>query len=245
MLLVKRARQVPLLSSLRHRSFALLWLGQSLSRVGDAVLSVALPWLVYDLTGSAMAMSSVAVLQRVPTLFLLLVGGVAVDRLPRQRVMLASDAVQGLTVVLMAASIGSGHLQLWHLQVMAVVFGAAAAFFRPAFSSITPQLVPKDELISANSLVSVSRSFAQVGGPLLGAGLVASGGIATAFAFDAATFGISVLCLFAVPAIVSRAGLAGGERPEWMAVRRVRKRALAVAGARWRRVSGERSASYS
>ncbi len=201
MQLVRRASAISILTPLRHRPFALLWLGQSLSRVGDAVLSVALPWLVYDLTGSAVAMGSVAVLQRLPTVILLLVGGVTVDRLPKQRVMLMSDILQGIVVTAIALSISSGRVQLWQLQVMAVAFGTAGAFFRPAFSSITPQLVPKDELVPANALISASRSIAQVGGPLLGAVLVAVGSMATAFAFDAATFGASALCLLAVPKI--------------------------------------------
>lgn len=209
MLLARRASRIPILQPLHHRAFALLWCGQFLSRVGDTVLYVALPWLVYDITGSAVAMGSVVLLQNLPTLALLLVGGVAVDRFPRQRVMLASDALRGVAVIVIAALIARGEIQLWHLQAMAVVFGAASAFFRPAYSSIVPQLVPKEELVPANSLTSGSGSLAQVAGPMLGAMLVAAGGTSVAFAFDAATFGISALCLLAM-----RTHFAGTESDE-------------------------------
>ena len=78
------------LRALRNRSFALLWGGQTLSRLGDSLYRIALSWWILEKTGSAAAMGALAVFSLVPMLLFLLVGGVVVDRLPRFRIMLAA-----------------------------------------------------------------------------------------------------------------------------------------------------------
>ena len=81
--------------ALAHRPFVLLWAGQTISRVGDHLYEVALAWWVLERIGSALAMSTVLALAYAPMLLFLLIGGVAVDRLPRARLMLAADTVRG------------------------------------------------------------------------------------------------------------------------------------------------------
>ena len=87
-----------LFRSLTYRPFALLWAGQTISRIGDYLYQIALAWWVLEKTGSATAMGAVLICSLVPMLLFLLIGGVAVDRLPRVRVMLASDLARGAIV---------------------------------------------------------------------------------------------------------------------------------------------------
>jgi len=101
-----------LLSSLRHRSFALLWSGQTISRLGDSLYSVALAWWVLQATGSAAAMGTVLIFSFAPMLIFLLIGGVAVDRLPRLRVMFVTDLVSGLVVTVVAVLAATGRLEV-------------------------------------------------------------------------------------------------------------------------------------
>src|SRR4051794_30543009 len=94
--------RVALLRALAHRPFALLWTGQVVSRLGDYLYEIALAWWVLQETGSAAAMATVLVCAFTPMLLFLLIGGVAVDRLPRARLMLLSDLARGVVVCVVA-----------------------------------------------------------------------------------------------------------------------------------------------
>lgn len=129
-----------------------------------------------------------------PVLF----GGVAADRLPRRGVLLCSDAGRAV-VVLGIALLGWMHLlQFWHLVALVIFFSVVDAFFGPAYTSVFPQLVVREQLSSANALTSVSQQIGKVAGPVMAGGLIAVSGPASAFAFDAFTFLVSALCLAAL-----------------------------------------------
>jgi MFS family permease len=183
------------LRALRIRSFALLWGGQTISRLGDSLYRIALSWWILEKTGSAVAMGTLAVFSLVPMLLFLLVGGVIVDRLPRFRIMLTSDIVNTLVVAAIAALAHTDHLQLWEVYAASVVFGLADAFFYPAYNASVPQIVPPEELPSANSLTSLSWQLAGVIGPTIGAIVVAGGGTPLAFGLDSTSFLVSAACL--------------------------------------------------
>ncbi|HTJ75032.1 MAG TPA: MFS transporter [Acidimicrobiales bacterium] len=193
------ARRPGLLAPLRDRSFALLWTGMSVSLMGDGILLVALAWKVYELSNAPVALAAVGVAMTVPHVALLLVGGVVGDRFDRRRVMMASDAVRGLAVALLGALALSGHLRLWHVLGLIAVYGAATAFFGPAFDAVVPDIVPADQLVQANAIDQFARPLAlRMVGPALGGLLLAAGGAATAFLVDAATFAVSIGCLLGV-----------------------------------------------
>jgi MFS family permease len=183
------------LRALRVRSFALLWGGQTISRLGDSLYRIALSWWILEKTGSAVAMGTLAVFSLVPMLLFLLVGGVIVDRLPRFRIMLTSDIVNTLVVASVAALAFTDRLQLWQVYAASVIFGLADAFFYPAYTASVPQIVPPEELPSANSLTSLSWQLAGVIGPTIGAIIVASSGTSLAFGLDSTSFLISAACL--------------------------------------------------
>ena len=183
------------LRALRIRPFALLWGGQTISRLGDSLYRIALSWWILEETGSAVAMGALAVFSLVPMLLFLLVGGVIVDRLPRFRIMLTSDLVNTMVVAAVAALAYTDHLQLWEVYAASVVFGLSDAFFYPAYTASVPQIVPPEELPSANSLTSLSWQLSGVIGPTIGAIIVASGGTPLAFGLDSTSFLISAACL--------------------------------------------------
>jgi MFS family permease len=190
------ARRVRLLTPLAHRDFRLLWIGMSVSLLGDGVLLVTLAWQVYTLSGSPSAMSVVGVAMAVPQITLVLVGGVVSDRFDRRKVMLSSDLVRCACLAALAVLALTGTLRLWHVICVVAVYGAASGFFPPAFDATVPTLVPRSELVGANALDQFVRPTAvQIGGTALGGGLVAGVGPGWAFGFDALTFAFSAVCL--------------------------------------------------
>jgi DHA3 family tetracycline resistance protein-like MFS transporter len=186
------------LRALTHRPFALLWTGQTASRLGDNLHRIALAWWVLEKTGSATAMGTVLVFSQVPMLIFLLIGGIVVDRFPRLRIMFLSDILSGLVVTFIAVFSWLDLLEIWHIYLASLIFGFVEAFFFPAYQSVIPQITPPDMLVSANSLNGLSGRVMGVIGPILGASLVATGGTSLAFGLDALSFFISALCVFPI-----------------------------------------------
>jgi Transmembrane secretion effector len=185
-----------LLRPLAERDFRLLWAGQTISLLGDGVLTVALAWQTLQLSSSPTALALVMFARATPRIVLMLLGGVISDRLPRRLVMLAADLVQALAVGAIALLAAGDQLRLWHLVALAAVASAASAFFLPASTALLPELLATDLLLPANALSTSSRVLAaQFAGPALGGLLIAAAGTAAAFAVDAASFLVSVATL--------------------------------------------------
>ena len=187
-----------LFSALGSRPFAVLWVAQTLSRLGDRIYLIALAWWVVQTTGSAMAMAVVLLANLVPTLFLLLAGGVVVDRWSRARLMLVSDVSRGVLVGVAAMLATAGLLGMPGMLALSAAFGAVDAFFEPAYTAIVPQLVPSELRPSANSLTELSRRLASMAGPAIGALVVAAAGVPAAFALDSVSFGVSALGMLVI-----------------------------------------------
>jgi predicted MFS family arabinose efflux permease len=184
---------------LRHRNFALLWSGQTISIAGNGIFTVALPLEVLHLTGSSLDLAIVICARTIPSLILLLIGGTLVDRLSRRAVMLASDATCGVALALLTILIVTGRAHVEGIVVLAIILGAASAFFRPASTAIVRDILPSELFVSANSLSSLSSSLAQsLLGPLAGGVIVAAAGYSWAFGIDAMSFAVSAACLAAM-----------------------------------------------
>jgi MFS family permease len=190
--------------ALSERDFRLLWLGQTTSAVGDALVGVALAFAVLEVGGTAADLGLVFAAFSVPRVALFLAGGVWSDRLPRQRVMVACDLLRALTQAVVSTVLITGNGQTWHLIALAAVMGSANAFFLPATTGLMPQVVSSARLQQANALVSLSQSVAHIFGPLIAGLLVATVGSGWAFALDGASFLLSAGFLMAmqVPAPV-------------------------------------------
>jgi DHA3 family tetracycline resistance protein-like MFS transporter len=185
--------------SLVNPSFAWLWSGQTISRLGDSFYTIALARWVLEKTHSATAMELVLVCSMIPMLLLLLLGGVFVDRFSRLRVMLSSDLLRAGIVGLVAVLAMSGRLEVWHILVMSALFGVVDAFFFPAYAAIVPDVVEDSDLSSANSLSSMSLQLAGIIGPAIAGWIVAKAGPGLAFALDSLSFVISAICLTMIP----------------------------------------------
>ena len=144
--------RVRLLAPLAHRDYRLLVGGMTVSLLGDGLFLVALAWQVYALSNAPTALASVGIAMTIPTIACLLLGGAVSDRYDRRLVMLCADAVRALGLGVLALLSVSGSLRLWELMAVAVVYGAATAFFDPASDARVPQLLPSDSLAQANSL---------------------------------------------------------------------------------------------
>ena len=182
----------------RARDFRLLWAGQSASTIGDALVLVAVGLYVTRLTGDPSDVGIVLGAYSLPLVLFVLLGGVLADRLPRERVMIASDVVRCLLHGTLALLIATGAVRIWHMVVIGALFGTAEAFFRPAYTGLVPQTVDEDDIQSAQALTGVSQEVAEIVGPALATALVLGVGGAAAFAVDAATFALSALLLMRI-----------------------------------------------
>ncbi len=183
---------------LRHRDFRLFWIGQSLSDVGDGIITVGIALFVIQLTGSATDVGLVLAAQALPLVVLAPVGGVWADRLPRDRLMIATNLVRAALHGLLAILIFSGSPEVWVIVAIEAAFGSAEAFARPAGTALLPQTVPEAEIQEANALMSVSTCVAEFAGPALATALVLGVGAGAAFAVDAGTFAFAALLLLGV-----------------------------------------------
>lgn len=190
-----------LLTPLRHRDFALLWLGMTVSLLGDGIYLVAIAWQVYDLSASPAALSLVGLAWSLGMVAFLLLGGSVADRVDRRRQMIVADLVRLVAVGAMGVLAVTGTVEVWHLVLLSLVFGIGEAFFSPAFTALIPQLVPTSDLMQANALQQVMRPAAfRLLGPAIGGVLVAAFGAGTAFLVDAGTFAVAIACVLAVRA---------------------------------------------
>jgi MFS family permease len=194
------------LQPLAERNFRLLWIGQAVSAMGNALSPVALAFATLQIAHSASALGLVLAASTTAQIVFLPVGGVWADRLPRQLVMLSSDTIRAIAEVILAALLLSGHAQLWMLIVLSVADGAAGAFFKPASGALVPQTVSTTHLQQANALIGLSSSTTSVVGPALSGVLVALVGPGWVFAIDAATYVVSAisLAMLHVPPMLSK-----------------------------------------
>jgi MFS family permease len=180
---------------LKVRNFNLLFGGQTISVIGDALYMVALPWLVLTTGGSAEVLGMVLAAYGIPRAVSMLVGGWLSDRLRPRRLMLIADAVRLLLVAILAAISMGGHPTLLQLCLIAVPLGAFGGAFMPASQAILPETLSPDDLQAGNGLMMASRQGANLIGAAGAGVVVAAVGTAVALAIDAGTFLVSALSL--------------------------------------------------
>ncbi len=180
---------------LRNPDFRYLFLGQAASMIGDYAVVVALGLFVTQLTGSPTDLGLVLGARAVPLVALLLFGGVWADRLPRQKIMITADVIRAALHATLAALILAGAVRIWQLIAIEAAFGAAQAFFQPAYTGLVPQTVPEELIQDANALTASIDNLAFLLGPTLATVLVLGVGAGEAFALDAVTFVLSAILL--------------------------------------------------
>jgi MFS family permease len=179
----------------RKRDFTLLWLAQFVSTAGSALTDLAAGILVYQLTGSALAVGLTLMATAIPSLIVGLIAGVFVDRYDRKRIMLWSNILQAVLVGLIPFVISINVLGIY---VVILLNAAVKQFFDPANESLVPDIASDEELAAANSLLQIA-SFGSNAIGFAGAGLLASlFDINFAFFIDALTFVVSAICIWFV-----------------------------------------------
>lgn len=187
-----------LIQPLRIADFRFLFTGQTVSVLGDQFHFVALAWLALQLTGSGLVLGTVLMTAAIPRAVFMLVGGAYSDRLSPRTLMLVSNVVRGVVVGVIAALVITERAELWHLYVLAAIFGVVDAFFYPALNTIVPMIVPRGQLAPANAVISGSTQVMGLIGPALAGVLVALLETGPAFVIDAASFGVAALAVYLV-----------------------------------------------
>jgi MFS family permease len=205
-----------MLALLRNRNYSLLWFSQLISMVGFWAMFTALPFFVFQLTGSVLATGIMFIVEVIPPVLLGSIAGVFVDRWDRRWTMIGSNLVQG-AVLLLLLGIKSAD-QVWIVYVVAVVQSIAGQFFNPANNALLPRLVGSDELVTANSLDALGENIARIIGPTVGGVLLASFGIATVALINVASFAIAVglIYLIKAPGTASDKGPKQSIREVWL-----------------------------
>lgn len=182
----------------KTRDFGLLWWGQVTSQVGEGLNKVALLWFVYELTGSALMIAMVGLLQTVPPLVFGPLIGVYLDRLPKKKVMVWVDLIRTVMTFLIPALYGLGLLNLEGLYLLIFLTSMVSTVFGPALVSAVPLLVRRSELVSANALIQGTNNIGILLGPAVSGILIAMIGAQHVLYVNAATFLISALCLIPI-----------------------------------------------
>lgn len=176
------------LSPFRHPSFRAFFLAQSLSLIGQMSHDLARSWIVVETMGRAASLGSLHMAIAIPSLLLILHGGVLVDRVDVRRLMMITKSLLAVAALAMALVVEFGSLKMWMLLVFGLIEGCVVAFDSPAFQAITVRLVPRDDFQQAIALNSTNFHSARMLGPIVAAGLMSTYGPALVFLFDAVTY---------------------------------------------------------
>ncbi|HYD97867.1 MAG TPA: MFS transporter [Alphaproteobacteria bacterium] len=192
-------------AAFQHRDYLLYWLTRFFGTLSIQMESVAVGWLVYNLTDSAFALGIVGLAQFLPMFGFALVTGHVADRFDRRLILILCYAVEAASAVMLLAFALSGSKEVWIVYLILVMFGTARAFASPAGQAIVPNLVPKAHFANAVAWSSSAWQTATIFGPALGGLVFAFGGAAAAFSACAVLLGICALALMAMRVRLGRA----------------------------------------
>lgn len=178
----------------QNSDFLKLWGSQIISTVGSKITFLALPLVAtVTLQATALQMGYLSAIGSLPGLLLGLFAGVWIDREKRRPLLIAADIGRGLLLLVIPVAAYFGYLNMLLLYGVIFLTGTLGLLF--SISSYLPSLVPRTQLVEANSKLAVSSSAAEIAGPTLGGWLVQTLGAPLAMGFDAASFLLSALCL--------------------------------------------------
>jgi predicted MFS family arabinose efflux permease len=177
-----------------NRDFRMLWLGQVVSQLGDWFDTIALFTLVLKLTGSGRAVGLVLVARFLPSVVLGPLSGVLADRFNRRHIMIASDVARGLVVLGFLFVRRPEHV--WLVYLLTVLQLAFSAFFEPARSAALPSVVAERDLVTANSVSSVTWSAMLTLGAAVGGPVTDLFGTDAAFIIDSLTYLVSAVLVW-------------------------------------------------
>ena len=185
----------------RNRNYTLLWTSQLISQIGNWALFAALPFFVFQLTGSVLATGIMFIVEVIPPILFGSVAGVFVDRWDRRWTMIGANAVRGLLLLLLL-TFRSAEM-VWVVYVVAFFESLANLFFGPANNALLPELVQEEELVTANSLDALGENVARIIGPVLGGAILATVGLTAVALIDVASYLVGAGLIFLIQAPVS------------------------------------------
>src|ERR1044071_5895690 len=189
----ERTRFSRTFSALHYRDFRLLWFGAITSTIGTFMQTLAQAWLVYTLTGSAFLIGVDGFLATGPMLLFSLFGGVVADRMARKKIMMGSQIAQGTFALILATLC----VQIWHVFLLSFLTGSAQSFSGPAYISLLPLLVKREDVPNAVAMNSMQFNLARVIGPALVGVVFALWGAASCFLLNGLSF-VAVILAYAV-----------------------------------------------
>ena len=183
---------------LKTRDFGFLWSGQVVSQIGDGLNKVALLWFVYALTGSALKMTVIGLVQTICPLIFGPIIGVYLDRISKKWLMIWTDVARTIMVLLIPLLHATGALTLERLYILVFFIALASTAFGPALSSAIPHIVTRPQLTAANALMQGGANIGVLVGPALSGLGIALIGEQNVLFVNAATYLFSALCLIPV-----------------------------------------------
>ena len=183
---------------LKTRDFGLLFAGQTISQIGDSLNKVALLWFVYELTGSALKMTIIGLLQTLPPLVMGPLIGVYLDRFRKKPVMITVDLLRTVMILLIPLLYLFEALTLDGLYVLVFANAVVSTVFGPALASAVPLITSKDRLVAANALMQSTANIGLLVGPAVSGIGIALMGAQNVLYLDAATFLVSAICLMPI-----------------------------------------------
>jgi MFS family permease len=189
------------LAPLRHRDFRLLSIGRSITFLGAMVTFVAVPFQVFELTHSSLAVGLVGLVQAVPLVVAALIGGAFADARDRRRQVWFTELGLMACSTALFGNASLRHPHVGTIYLLAAAMAALEGLQRPALEAMVPRLVPRDDLTAAGAVGSFHMTIGMIAGPALGGALVATVGLRGAYGFDLATFSVSLVMLALIHAV--------------------------------------------
>jgi MFS family permease len=174
--------------ALSNSNYRLFWIGQLISLVGTWMQSVALSWLVLNLTHSAFALGTVTTVQFLPILLFTLFGGVLADRFPKRRLLMATQSIMAMQAATLAVLTFTGNTSLPAIYGLALVLGLANAVDTPTRQAFVVEMVGHADLPNAVALNSTEFNLARLMGPAIGGFTIAAFGVQGCFAINAVSY---------------------------------------------------------
>lgn len=192
----------PVFASLRHRNYALLWLGSLFGNTGDWMDQVALNWLVWQLTHDPVALALLNACRALPILVFTLFGGALADRVERRRLMQSTQTFAMVLALSLAWLVWSGRVELWQIYLIGCLRGTMLSVNQPTRQALISELVPRESLMNAVALNSATMNLTRVSGGALAGLLIGLVGVAGCFLINGLSFTvvIAALALMHIPA---------------------------------------------
>jgi MFS family permease len=174
--------------ALRNRNYRLYYYGQMISLSGTWMQTIAQAWLVLQITNSKIALGTVTMLQFLPITIFVLFAGVIADRVPKRNFLFVTQSVAMSQAFALTVLVWSGHVQLWHVYLLAPVLGLANAFEQPTRQALVVDLVGKEDVVNAVALNAGMFNAARLVGPAIGGFIIATVGVKAAFLLNGISF---------------------------------------------------------